>query len=77
MAKTLKHDVTSKFKSGQWNRSDEYARRGLLKVWDNHLQEIITYGQQVTEDLREIVLNAGVELTNEERYGGWSDDSDF
>lgn len=36
------------------------------------MQEIITCGRQVEQDMMEIVLNAGVELNDEERYGGWS-----
>ena len=53
------------------------AKRGDTITADEAVQEIITYGRHVEQDMTEIVLNAGVELTDEERYGGWSDDSDF
>ena len=55
---------------GAWGAAESQNAMKFLK-------EIITYGRHVEQDMTEIVLNAGVELTDEERYGGWSDDSDF
>lgn len=77
MAMALRHDVEGKVQSGEWKSADSDARHALLDHWSIAVQEIITYGRHVEQDMTEIVLNAGVELTDEERYGGWSDDSDF
>ena len=77
MARALRHDVEGKVESGEWKSADSDARHALLDHWSIAVQEIITYGRHVEQDMTEIVLNAGVELTDEERYGGWSDDSNF